>query len=217
MLQALEDTKRLDKLLGVPAVLAYEARNARSVVRRIQKMQIAVAIELLLCAPIRLGNLSTLKLGEQLPKSFSRRDRIHLSLSAQEVKNGRSMLLPVAASACALLDEYVGSFRPLIAKPDECSLFVGDDGHAKSAGSLRDGIVKAIKRHVGIRMTPHQFRHLAGELILRENLGAYGLVQQVLGHINLKTTMNFYAADHSRDAGRVLDGIVTARRQRTKV
>ena len=68
-----------------------------------------------------------------------------------------------------------------------------------------------------IHVTPHQFRHLAGELILRENPGAYGLVQQVLGHINLKTTMNFYAADHSRDAGRVLDGIVTARRQRTKV
>jgi integrase len=127
------------------------------------------------------------------------------------------MLLPVSVSACTLLDEYVRNFRPLIAKREECSLFVGDDGHAKSAGSLRDGIVKAIKRCVGIHVTPHQFRHLAGELILRENPGAYGLVQQVLGHINLKTTMNFYAADHSRDAGRVLDGIVTARRQRTKV
>ena len=217
MLQNLEDTRLLDKLLGVPAMLAHQARNGLSVVRRVQKMQIAVAIELLLCAPIRLGNLSTLELGRQLPKTFSQRDRIHLTLSAHEVKNGRPMLLPIAASARTLLDEYVRDFRPLIAKPEECSLFVGNDGHAKSSGSLRDGIVKAIKRYVGIHVTPHQFRHLAGELILRENPGAYGLVQQVLGHINLKTTMNFYAADHSRDAGRVLDGIVTARRQRTKV
>ena len=132
---------------------------------------------------------------------------------ADEVKNGRSMMLPLSRTALRLLDHYVREFRPLLARPDETSLFVGPDGRRKSADSLRDGITKAIWRKVRIRMTPHQFRHLAGELILRDNPGAYALVQQLLGHLNLKTTLSFYAGDQSRAAGRVLDEIIENRRQ----
>ena len=118
------------------------------------------------------------------------------------------MLLPVSDPALRLLDEYVQKYRP--AGPSTSPfLFINADGRPKSGESLRDGIVKAIKRSVGVHMTPHQFRHLAGELILRDNPGAYALVQQVLGHKNLKTTMNFYAADQSRAAGRILDEILS--------
>jgi len=102
----------------------------------------------------------------------------------------------------------------LIANADEKALFVGPGGKAKSADALRDGVIKAIKRHTGIYMTPHQFRHLAGELILRAVPGQYALVQQVLGHAHLKTTLGFYAANQSRAAGRVLDEIISARRRR---
>jgi len=63
-------------------------------------------------------------------------------------------------------------------------------------------------------MTPQQFRHLTGELILRADSGAYAVVQQLLDHINLKTTLAFYAAEQRRAAGKVLDDIVEARRQR---
>ena len=174
-------------------------------------MQIACAIELLLCAPVRLANLAALKLGRHLPESLRRGD-IHLTLAEDEVKNGRPMLLPLSESARTLLDECVRDFRPLIANADEKALFVGADGKAKSADALRDGMIKAIKRHTGIYMTPHQFRHLAGELILRADPGQYALVQQVLGHANLKTTLGFYSADQSRAAGRVLDEIISARR-----
>ena len=65
-----------------------------------------------------------------------------------------------------------------------------------------------------VYMTPHQFRHFAGELILRAVPGQYALVQQVLGHAHLKTTLGFYAANQSRAAGRVLDEIISARRRR---
>jgi integrase len=214
LLQQLEDERLLNKLLDVPALLASDARrSALSRQRRVQMMEVAVAIELLLCAPIRLANLSTLELGRHLPHSFKQGD-IHLSLACEEVKNGRPMLLPLSTSARQLLDEYITKFRPLIAESHDSFLFPGHDGKPKTPDSLRDGITKAIQRRAGIHMTPHQFRHLAGDLILRADPGAYALVQQLLGHINFKTTLNFYAANQSRAAGRVLDEVVTARRQR---
>jgi integrase len=213
LLQQLEDERLLGKLLEVPAQLALEARpTTLAAPRRVQLMQTAVAIELLLCAPIRLGNLCALELDRHLPSTFNRGD-VHLSLMADEVKNGRPMMLPLSRTALCLLDHYVREFRSLLAKRGEAALFVGPDGRGKSADSLRDGITKAIWRKVGIRMTPHQFRHLAGELILRDNPGAYTLVQQLLGHLNLKTTLSFYAGDQSRAAGRVLDEIIENRRQ----
>jgi integrase len=59
-----------------------------------------------------------------------------------------------------------------------------------------------VLKYVGVRLTPHQFRHLAAKLILDHNPGAYELVQQLMGHKNLQTTINFYAGVDTRRAGR---------------
>ena len=53
-----------------------------------------------------------------------------------------------------------------------------------------------------MKLTPHQFRHLAAKIVLDANPGAYELVRQLLGHKNLKTTTNFYAGIDTRRAGR---------------
>jgi integrase len=53
-----------------------------------------------------------------------------------------------------------------------------------------------------VRLTPHQFRHLAAKIILDANPGAYELVRQLLGHKNMKTTTNFYTGIDTRRAGR---------------
>jgi integrase len=51
-----------------------------------------------------------------------------------------------------------------------------------------------------LKLTPHQFRHLAAKIVLDANAGAYELVRQLLGHKNLKTTTNFYAGIDTRPA-----------------
>ena len=51
-------------------------------------------------------------------------------------------------------------------------------------------------------MTPHQFRHLAAKIELDGKPGAYELVRQLLGHKNLKTTVNNYCGLDTKRAGR---------------
>ena len=44
-----------------------------------------------------------------------------------------------------------------------------------------------------IAFNPHLFRHMAAWLTLRQNPGAHGQVQRILGHKSLSSTMAFYS------------------------
>ena len=49
-----------------------------------------------------------------------------------------------------------------------------------------------IRKETGLEAHLHLFRHLAGKLILDQDPKAHGLVQRVLGHKHISTTMGFY-------------------------
>jgi integrase len=63
-------------------------------------------------------------------------------------------------------------------------------------------VEKAVLRHLGVKITPHQYRHLYAQMTLDDNPGAHVLVQHGLGHKHLKTTTDFYAGSNARRAGR---------------
>ena len=209
LLRQFEDDRILRALLGLPAKLAAQARRSRlSPGRRVQRMQIALFLELLLNVPLRLQNLSQLEVGKQLLRPGGPTKPMQLVFNADEVKNDQSMVFDIPTAVQLLLDEYWQHFRPLLEPGNNGFLFITLGGARKSADSLRDGVTKAVKRHIGIHMTPHQFRHLAAKLMLDANPGAYLLVQHFLGHKNIKTTIAFYAESQSRNAGRVYDGVL---------
>jgi len=134
LLQQLEAEKNLLSLLSVPARLAKEARTSNvSIARRVQMMQIACAIELLFCAPVRLANLAALELGRHLPESLRRGD-IHLALAEDEVKNGRPMLQrhgPVVVTGGSHAAHRMGSCGPGQGAQGNC-------GTAECSGCDRD-------------------------------------------------------------------------------
>jgi integrase len=82
-------------------------------------------------------------------------------------------------------------------------LFISADGTRRSLATLRVAIERAVLRNVGIKITPHQFRHIAGKLHLDAYPNAHESVRQFLGHAELKTTTRFYAGPNTRRAGRV--------------
>jgi integrase len=66
-----------------------------------------------------------------------------------------------------------------------------------------------VQDRVGIRVTPHQYRHAAAALILRETQD-YELARRVLGHKNLQTTIRFYVGLETAQASERFGDIVRA-------
>jgi len=81
-------------------------------------------------------------------------------------------------------------------------LFINPDGTLKHSQTLSHLIVRIVRKHGGIELSPHQFRHLAAKIILDDSPGAFELVKQLLGHENLKTTTSAYAGIDTRRAAR---------------
>jgi len=187
-----ENPDRLSALLALPDQLIGEARRAGPPSEILaQQVQTAVALLELLYAPIRLGNLRSLRLGTHLVSRDG--GRIAISVRGAETKNGKPYagILPVEVSQT--IDLYVKTYRPCLAPGSGDWLFPGATlGGMKSDDGLRSQIRKAIQIRCGVILTPHCFRALTGWLVLKENPDAHGLVQRLLGHSDFGTTMDYY-------------------------
>jgi integrase len=83
-------------------------------------------------------------------------------------------------------------------------VFMTSAGRARTQAAITVAIQKSVLRYAGVKLTPHQFRHLAAKIILDNNPGAFELVRQLLGHKNPKTTTNFYAGIDTRVPGALM-------------
>jgi integrase len=81
-------------------------------------------------------------------------------------------------------------------------LFLTWRGKPRTQAAIAVAIEKTVLKYVGVRLTPHQFRHLAAKIRLDETPEAFGLVRDLMGHKNMHTTTNFYAGIDTRRAGR---------------
>jgi integrase len=66
-----------------------------------------------------------------------------------------------------------------------------------------------------VRLTAHQFRHLAGFLYLKANPGGHEVVRRLLGHRSIETTIRFYAGMEVAEAIRHYDCHIAKRRMQT--
>ncbi|MBR0662237.1 site-specific integrase [Neoroseomonas oryzicola] len=186
-----ENPERLRQLLLLPTTLIDEARAMPPCEQTAQQVQTAIALEILLFAPIRLRNLQNLRLGVHLlPRQAKGFD---ISIPASETKNGDpydAVLPPEVARHITL---YLERYRAFLMPAPSDWLFPGQVlGKAKTDDGLRSQIRKAIAIRCGLVLTPHCFRALAGWMVLKKNPGAHGLVQRLLGHKSTTTTMAYY-------------------------
>lgn len=213
LIRQFEDPVLRARLLSLPETLVAQARTRKlSPVRRLQRIQIALAIELLLAAPMRLQNLARLQLDRQLQWPTGRDGQVLVSLLDHETKNAQPLEYGLNEHTKALLHEYLDLHRSRAQASRDAWLFLRLNGERVPDGALRDGITKAIQRELGVAMTPHQFRHLAAAIMLDARPGAIGLVRDLLGHRNIKTTVSFYAGMRTRQAGLEYDRILAASR-----
>jgi integrase len=196
-----------------PKLLALAARSPKARGGALLA-QAAVAAEILLMAPMRIGNLAGLDLDRNLIRP-GRGKEIHIVIEPEDVKNDEPLHFPLPAQSAALIDRYLTEFRPPLATPGCTALFPGKRGGSKSLNTLRAQISKTVHCYTGMTINPHLFRHIAAKLYLDENPGGYEVVRRVLGHRSTSTTEAFYCGLETASAVRHFDKTILKLRKET--
>ena len=174
--------------------------------------QSSVAVSILQNAPMRMLNLASLNLDQHIHRVSD--SVCHIVIPGDEVKNVQDLDFPLGKTTIALMDLYLKVYRPLLlkGKRDQGSLFISWNGVQKSEAALSAQITKFIKVQAGYHLNPHAFRHLVGLIFLRAFPGEYEPVRQLLGHKDIRTTINFYVGLETQDSFKRLDKIMDGHR-----
>src|SRR5690606_13243349 len=123
-LRALDDPARRAALLLLPEQLRAEVvREKVPAPHLAQRLQTAVAIELLTMAPIRLKNRAELQLGATLLRDHQ--GRMTICLPASLMKNHQPLDIALPAASARLVDLYLTTYRPLLDSDGSTWLFPG--------------------------------------------------------------------------------------------
>ncbi|WP_156612683.1 site-specific integrase, partial [Paramagnetospirillum marisnigri] len=210
------DHRNLGKLLHLPATLLKEAKTTGGK-DGARLAEAALAIEMLLMCPIRVGNLVSLDLVRHFIKSSpGPKGTIHLSIPKDEVKNRRAIEFELPPHLARMLDRHVRDFRPLVPGCGSTWLFPSTDGGPRSYKLMSRHIAGIIRTRAGLIMTSHQFRHLAGKMFLEDTPAGHETVREVLGHASIDTTTENYTGIDQVKAGRTYDRSVLKLRDQTK-
>jgi integrase len=212
MLRTFDDPRLVTALVQLPDRLWRAARRAQSH-RSFVDLQTALAIDILVHVPLRMGNLRAIRFDVHLRWPQGPRKPALITFGAHETKNSARFKFELPAFLADRLQVYRNEIAPAVIgrKPD--NLFVTHGGKPRSQATIAIAIYKMILRHLGVKLTPHQFRHLCAKLILDRNPGAHELVRQMLGHSSVKTTAEFYAGLDTLRAGRAHAELVNALRE----
>ena len=211
-LRPFDDPANVIALLRLPNKLMGIASRNRNPRAGALQAQIAVAIEILTVAPIRLGNLANLDLEQNLVRPGRGKQR-HIFFQASEVKNREPLEYALPLESVELIERYLTEFRPRLASPNCTALFPGRWGGPKAAQTLRVQIYQTIRSHTGLEMNPHLFRHAVAKIYLDAQPGNYGVVQRTLGHLSMNTTKIYYSGCETAAAVRHFDHTILKLRE----
>ena len=197
----LEDPHSLAKLLHLPAKLIKLSRRPGLNRRKAALMvQAALAIEILLYAPMRVGNLSTLTLERHLkPIGNGRNRRTQIYVPGNEVKNSKELHYELGPQTTKLLDLYLAEAQPVLLREPSDYLFPAQKGGPKRTEGLSRLIKETIREHTGLEINAHLFRSIAGKLHSLAAPGDFTTLSHVLAD-SLRTTMKSYSQFETRNS-----------------
>ncbi len=174
------------------------------------QIAIAITILILIRAPVRMQNLSSICIGLNLVRPRGPGAPYMLVFPEYDVKNGVLLEFALDQATTTLIDEYIFQHRPLLMHgANHESLFPGSGNEHKRSNVLSNQISERLWKELGLEITPHQFRHAAAYIMLKADPGNYELVRRVLGHRSSATTRDFYVGLESLDATRLFGEMVT--------
>ena len=125
------------------------------------------------------------------------------------MKNRSEITLQLPQAIAQLIDVFLDDQRPQLVETPSRFLFSKRSGDAPiSATALSRRITEAIRDDLGLTLTPHNFRHLAGLVYLQVNPGDYDVVRRVLGHSDRSTATDAYTGLETDAAHKVYTSLL---------
>lgn len=216
MLRQFDAPENVQRLLALPDTLVREAGGLPTgSVHAAVLMQTAVVIEILLMAPIRSKNLAGLRFGHSLVRPGGKTGPWHIRLEEAETKTSEPLEYPLPDRLSAMIDEYRRRYRPALVNGTDAGYLLPstmNDQKGQSTIALQTRVL--IRKHTGLRMSLHQFRHLAAKILLDAAPGNYQAASHLLGHANPKTTVKMYTGLRTQAAARHFDGLIEKLREK---
>jgi len=116
-----------------------------------------------------------------------------------------------------MVETWIRKFRPRLATSGNLVLFPGIDVRSITQQGMRQAVEEVTHEFVGVKITPHQFRHLNAVAFLKEHSGQYEMVRQMLNHATVTTTVKAYCGAEQDDVHALFDSFKEVRQQAAKV
>ncbi|MEH6633453.1 MAG: tyrosine-type recombinase/integrase [Halopseudomonas aestusnigri] len=157
------------------------------------RFQEAIAVMLLFIRPLRREDLVSLHLRDD----FSEKPLSNGYVSKFEFftrKTGAPVVLTLKSEASRYLKLYLKFYLPIIARGISTDwVFPGQGCRAPvDPSNFSNRVTRAIKRHVGVKMNMHLFRHLMATLLIKEDERNISLVTETLCHSSEMTARLAY-------------------------
>ena len=184
---------------------------------RFVEAQVAIAIDILLAIPLRPQNLSCLNWQHHFSEPNGPRGQLLLHIAARDTKTKRQEIVSeVPDDVARHLRWYRRYVLSRLGADVYGYLFVTEEGSKKSQATLTQQITEAIARHIGVHMTPHQFRHFGATSYLEDHPEDFETARAILGHAWGKTT-RIYAGSSTRRASRAYNQFLFKQREELKL
>jgi integrase len=218
LLRQLESDRVRAKLLFLPEQLMGEvAKDLEKGRVRFVEAQVAIAIDIQLALQLRPQNLSSLSWQHNFSEPNGPRGQLLIYIPARETKSKKQdIVCEVPDEAARRVRWYRRHVLPRLGADVNGHLFVTERGIRKGQASLSQQITDAVMRHIGIHMTPHQFRHFGATSYLEEHPEDFETARAMLGHAWSKTT-RIYAGSSSRRASRAYNQYLLKQRESLKL
>jgi len=218
-LRQFDNPANIAAMLNLPArVLAEVQRKDDGHRRSALRVMLAVAVELLTVAPMRIDNLTGLEPDRHFVRTRAGRSlTTHIVISAAETKNNTPYELELPADTERLISVYCTKYRPRVAPAPGPWLFPSERGERRSTVSFATTISRFILHETGIKMNVHLFRHLAVKLHLGAHPEDIETARRVLGHSSATTTLRAYADLKNASAFRRYDELIANMREQQSV
>jgi integrase len=147
-------------------------------------------VALLAASLLRLGNLSSLRLGKTLLNTGG---QWSIAIPAEQSKNRRPIELPLPKALGMRIERYLSHHRRRFRGCDIFEeLWLSRNGRPLSASQLYNVIVGRTEAAFGTPVNPHLFRDCAATSIAVHHGAHVGIAAGALGHIDPRTTEQYY-------------------------